>query len=267
MNLKQLVRLSNLIGIVSILLLIYWVFTFLLITVFDLRVFREDLTDTFYMSILGILALMAGALMMNLMFNLTRIAQKHNADELFAAKGTNKIGWILLLLFPVLVLLLFGGDFITSTVRERTLTETARSIIDNNSMKMDHLLRYEFTYEWGSHTESILRILSETDSDFPQISVIVEDTLMSEPVYLMFTPRMYFAEDTVRFNDKKTAFMFKSSRYERDYFQSVFHGNNEQTLYQVDKGNYELFYPVKNAGKQMVLRFSQYERYGKIGSR
>ena len=33
------------------------------------------------MSVLGILALMAGALIINIMFNLTRIAQKHNEDK------------------------------------------------------------------------------------------------------------------------------------------------------------------------------------------
>ena len=78
MNLKTLVKLSNIIGTISIILLIYWVFTFVSIQVFGLRVFRENMTETFYMSVLGILALMSGALIINVMFNLTRIAEKHN---------------------------------------------------------------------------------------------------------------------------------------------------------------------------------------------
>ncbi len=70
MNPKQLVRLSNIIGIISIVLLIYWVFIFITIEVFGLKVFRENLTETFYMSVLGILALMTGALIINIMFNI-----------------------------------------------------------------------------------------------------------------------------------------------------------------------------------------------------
>nr|WP_174506740.1 hypothetical protein [Acinetobacter sp. Marseille-Q1620] len=78
MNAKFLVKISNIIGLVSIVLLIYWVFTFVLIQVFGLKVFREYMTNTFAMSILGIIALMAGALMLNIMFNLTRIAERND---------------------------------------------------------------------------------------------------------------------------------------------------------------------------------------------
>mgnify|MGYP006170424293 CR=1 FL=1 len=81
MNAKQLVKISNYIGFISIVLLVYWVFTFILIEVFGLKVFRKNMTESFYLSVLGILAMMAGALIINIMFNLTRIAQKHNNDE------------------------------------------------------------------------------------------------------------------------------------------------------------------------------------------
>jgi hypothetical protein len=81
MNNKALVRLSNIIGIISILLLVYWVFVFISIQVFGFKVFRENLTETFYLSVLGILALMFGALIINVMFNLTRIAEKLNQDN------------------------------------------------------------------------------------------------------------------------------------------------------------------------------------------
>ncbi len=56
MNPKQLVKLSNVIGIVSILLLMYWIFIFITIEVFGLKVFRENMTETFYMSVFGIVA-------------------------------------------------------------------------------------------------------------------------------------------------------------------------------------------------------------------
>ena len=113
MNPKQLVKLSNSIGITSIILLIYWVFIFITIEVFGLKIFRENLTETFYLSIVGILALMAGALIVNIMFNLTRIAQKHNQDESISKSG-KRMGLIFLLSLPAIFLALFAGDYLTS---------------------------------------------------------------------------------------------------------------------------------------------------------
>ena len=43
MNPKRLVKLSNTVGSISIILLIYWVFTFVAIQVFELKVFRENI--------------------------------------------------------------------------------------------------------------------------------------------------------------------------------------------------------------------------------
>lgn len=80
MTSKKIVKLSNILCIISVIALCYWVFMFIVMNVFGLKVFRENLTETFYLSILGILALMFGALITNIMFNLTRIAEKHNSD-------------------------------------------------------------------------------------------------------------------------------------------------------------------------------------------
>ena len=168
MNPKQLVRLSNIIGVIAIVLLIYWVFTFITIEVFGLKVFRENLTETFYMSVVGILALMSGALIINIMFNLTRIAQKHNQDELIGTTR-KKVGWLILASFPVLLLILFGGDYLTSKNKEKLLVKSAESIINSNNKKSDHLVDYQFDEKWISKTEEILQILSMTDSNLRQV--------------------------------------------------------------------------------------------------
>ena len=39
-DIRKLVKVSNIIGIISIVLLVYWVFAFMLIEVFGLKVFR-----------------------------------------------------------------------------------------------------------------------------------------------------------------------------------------------------------------------------------
>lgn len=44
------------------------------------------MTEVFLLSIFSIIAVMAGTLMLNIMFNLTRIAEKHNTDQNYAIK-------------------------------------------------------------------------------------------------------------------------------------------------------------------------------------
>ena len=45
MDNRKLVKLTNVIGIVSVLLLVYWVFAFILAQVFGVKVFREHITE------------------------------------------------------------------------------------------------------------------------------------------------------------------------------------------------------------------------------
>ncbi|OXA94004.1 peptidase, partial [Flavobacterium oncorhynchi] len=143
MNAKQIVRLSNIIGITSILLLVYWVFTFITIQVFGLKVFKENMTETFYLSILGILALMVGSLIINLMFNLTRIAEKHNLDAV--NNKSNRLRFLTLtLIFPLIAIILFGGDYLTSAKKEERLIKSAESIIAINKANSDKLVNYSF---------------------------------------------------------------------------------------------------------------------------
>ena len=81
MNTKHLVKITNIIGLLSFILLIYWIFVFVMVQVFNLKIFRQHITELFGFSILGIIALMAGSLILNIMLNLTRIAERGEPQE------------------------------------------------------------------------------------------------------------------------------------------------------------------------------------------
>lgn len=264
MNPKQLVRLSNSIGIISIILLIYWVFIFITIQVFGLKVFRENLTETFYLSIVGILALMAGALIVNIMFNLTRIAQKHNQDEAVLRSG-KRMGIIFLASLPMIFLALFAGDYLTSKKKENLLVKSAQSVIESNKKKSEHLLNYRFEEEWIIQTEEILEIMSKIDKNFPHVSILVKDSIDYEPVILGFTKNYSSSlNDTIL--PLKRRFIRKTTQPEREYLKTVFNEENEKYRYSSHDGRYELFYPYRKEGKIVIIYFSEYQRYGKIGS-
>lgn len=264
MNAKQIVKLSNIIGITSILLLAYWVFTFILIQVFGLKVFRENMTETFYLSVLGILALMSGSLIINLMFNLTRIAEKHNLDEI--NKNSSRSSFItLLLIFPLITLILFGGDYLTSSKKEKMLIESANSIVNNNTSNNDKLLNYTFSKKYLKETAYTLKILSSTDKNFPSVTLIVKDSLKGSPVYLGFNS--YFRESIKEeIQPQKADYIYETTKEEREYLKSVFDKNNNELRYSSHDGNYELFYPYKKNGKTIIIYFSEQQRYGKLGS-
>lgn len=264
MNHKSLVKLSNIIGIVSIILLVYWVFVFISITVFGLRVFRENITETFYLSIVGILALMFGSLIINIMFNLTRIAEKQNQNVKSSSQKKNKkLVFLIIISFPFIFGLLYMGDYLTSKKKEKMLIESAKSVIESNENKSLKLLNYSFTKDWILETENILALYSQTDKHFPYVSVIVSDSIDGSEVFLGF--RYYFLEKE-NASPKKKDYIRKTTKEERDYLYRIFYKNKNEIRFSSNDGDYELFYPYYKNGKMIVLYFSDYQRYGKIGS-
>jgi hypothetical protein len=252
------------------------VFIFISITVFGLKIFREHLTETFYLSVLGILALMSGALMVNIMFNLTRIAEKHNNDAVSTSETSHKkLVVSFIVSFPLLFVILLCGNYLTSAKKEKMLIASARSIIENDSIKTNRLVNYLFDREWINETSHVLDFFSKTDTHFPNVSVIVLDTLDNSQVFLSFSTRQYsyyvtkevvngVIIDTIP--PTKKNFIRQTTKEERDYLNDIFVNKKEYIQYNARDGRYELFYPCFRNGKIIVFYFSDYQRYGKIGS-
>ncbi len=266
MNPKKIVRLSNIIGLISIILLVYWVFIFISVQVFGMRVFRQRITESFYMSVLGILALMAGALIINVMFNLTRIAQKLNMDnENTVNRGTKRAGWLLALSFPVIFVLLYGGDMLTSQKKERLMIQSAKSIVEDNKEKAEKILDYSFDKKWVAGTGETLFLLSKTDKYFPNAFVIVMDSIDYSRVLLRFTSNeREILNDTAAILKKD--YLHETTKTEREYLNKVFDRQEKEMWFNAKDGNYELYYPFSKNGKVIVLYFSDYSNYGKMGS-
>ena len=268
MNLRLLVKLSNVVALISILLLIYWIFVFVSVEVFGFRIFRENLSQTFGMSVLGILALMGGSLMINVMFNLTRIAQKHNGDDLSDAKPISRN--ILLafgISFPLIFGGLFAGDYLTSIKKETMLIQSAKAVIEANPEKSARLLNYEYSESWLGNTRDTLEFFERTERNFPYASVIVRDELDGAPVYLAFREYSTHKNDAGEVvQPERKSYLLRLSQPDRDYLNKVFDEGLTETRFTASDGNYELYYPYVKDGKRIVLYFSDYQRYGKMGS-
>lgn len=265
MNYRALVRLSNIIGVTSIILLVYWVFVFISITVFGLRIFRENLTETFQLSVVGILALMLGALIINVMFNLTRIAEKHNHDDINdTKKASKKLVFVFGISFPLIFGLLIAGDYMTSRRKEEMLIASAKSVIEGDIEKSNRLVNYSFDEKWIIETNNILNFYAKKDKHFPYVSVIVSDSIDGSQTFLDYSDYNGRLNDTIL--PWKEYFMRQTTKEEREYLTKVFFQRTDEVRFSARDGRYEVFYPYFKNGKIIVLYFSDYQRYGKIGS-
>ncbi|MGF6906133.1 hypothetical protein [Fusobacterium sp. PH5-44] len=268
MNNKKLVKLSNIIGIISIFLLIYWVFIFVSIEVFSLKVFQRNLTRTFYLSILGIFALMVGALIINIMFNLTRIAEKHNSDISDTKKISKKVVFLFILSFPLIFGSLVTKDYITTSRKEKVLISSAKLIIENDQ-NLKKLNNYTFTKEWINSAAEMLNLSSKLDTYFPSVSLIVADEIDGNKVYLKFGSYNTFSKKDIENLDghslpiKKINYIRNTTNVEREYLEKVFYKNSTEIRFSAYNGRYELFYPYKKNGQTIVFYFSDYQEYAK----
>ena len=263
MNSKKIVSLSNVLGLVSIIVLVYWIFIFIITQAFDLRILQQTATQTFSWSILGILALMFGALIINIMFNLTRIAQKHNADIEQSHKMRKWRIVIILLSFPVIGSLLFLGDNINSKAREKMLVNSAVSIVDTNTIKINSFANYEFSKEYINETFETLNLLSSIDKNYPSISLIIPENIDGVSVFLIIGRRRFDDSSSVKILSKSD-YVFKTDLSQRNYLNDVFNNQTTEKSFTSKKGFYELFFPVVNDDKTIMLYFQDRQSYGTL---
>ena len=284
MNAKKLVKATNIVGMVAVMLLVYWVFVLILSNVFGLKVFREYITEIFLMSILGIFAVMAGALILNIMLNFTRIAERGQEEE---SKGGRKTLYLLLAVFPVLAALLFGGNYLTVQKKRQILTQSLERIVKDNPSQINALTDYHFDSAYIKKAALILELMSKEDSAFKAATVIVPDTIGNKQVYLAFSADSHLsgideqapnAQGTgddngfvvTRNGNKetisKTQYLYAPNLSEREYLQRIFAGQTNEIRYEAKDSNYSLCHPYRQNGKTIVLCFSDYQQYGKIGS-
>ena len=294
MNAKKLVKATNIIGMVAVTLLVYWVFALILIQVFGLKVFREHITEIFLMSILGILAVMGGTLMLNIMLNLTRIAERGQEEEV---RGGRKTVYLLLAVFPILAALLFGGNYLTIRQKRDILTQSSERIVKDNPAQIDALTDYRFDLAYIKKSSEILDLMAKDDLSFKSAMVIVQDKIDNKPVYLAVSADSRLnvggeavpaasqneavpaANQNVEGNDnfvmdrngekvivKKMDYVYSPNLKEREYLQKVFAGQTQEMRYEAEDGHYSLCHPYRKNGKTIVLCFSDYQEYGKIGS-
>lgn len=266
MNQDTLIRLTNRVAIYATAALIYWAFIFLLITVFDLKIFREHMTETFFLSLVCIFAILGGAIVLNLMSNLSKISSAISSQgEASAVSTPSSKKWLIVLAlsFPLIAVGLFSGNALSEQKKRAFLVNSAEKIVAENHAWLASVSQYKFSNDFASSATENLNVIRRIDENFPEVMLIVPDEINGKSVFLAFGNRNCCDEKE---KIEKSTFIFSASHDEREYLKKVFATDAVTYRFHAEKGNYQLYFPTIVSGKKMVLYFSDYQRYGKLGS-
>ena len=281
MNKSRVVNWANAVGIIAAVCLVYWVFIFLVSSVFGLKVFKEHFTEAFLMSVLGLLALMAGTLMISLMLNITRIAialekltssltNTALASSLMSLKQKMMVLGAIAASFVLIVVVLFAGDAYTRYEKKRLLLAMASTLVDENKSKLQALEGFHFDKPSVLALSRQVEVIAKIDSTVDDLSLLMPDDIDGRPVILGFgryaSWRVEHNENAEAQEPRKINYVFSASQAQRAYLKEVFAGKSTEQRFEANQGHYELFYPVKVNHKIVVFYFNDYQRYGKSGS-
>ena len=267
MNDEAAARASLKFGIFSLVLLVYWVFIFISITVFQFKVFRENITEIFYLSILGIMSCIVGALIANLMLNLQRIADRtqlgSRPESSLLSRDPRRLFVGFLVSLPAIFALLYAGDYLTTNRKQAHLVAPGQQLLSEYRTEVSQLADYTFDRPYVVKATRILTLLSKSTESFPTVSVIHKDMVGNSKVFLRFDHWRPWAD-----GDEKdpTDYLFAGSKDERAYLNSVFAGESTAYRFSAADGRYELYLPVETPEGSLVIYFSERRTYGKLGS-
>lgn len=225
------------------------------------------MTEMFFLSLLGIFAILGGAIILNVMSNLSKISTAVSSahDSTPVKSESSKLRLIVLgLCFPLIVAVLFVGNNLSAERKKTLLIRAAENLVAENQSSLTSLVDYQFSSDYVKSTENTLNVLNKIDRSFPEVMVIFPDSIEGKNLYLGFGGRRYSDDEKKKI--EKSTYIYSTSRDERKYLEKIFTTGQTEFRFHADKGNYQLYFPTIIAGKKLVLYFSDFQRYGKFGS-
>ena len=256
-------KITNKVAMVTVVLLVYWVFVFVCIQVFGFKVFRENLTQIFGLSILGLFAVLGGAIVLNVMYNLTAIAERYKVEQdQFPNQGIKKKIMLFVASLIVIFACLFFGDLASSSRKETRLATAAKALVEEQKETINRISKYNFSADYLARASAAIKLISKIDENFPRVTAIVRDKIDAKSVLLGFSEYYHKSDDI----PQKVDFILSTSTEERKYLNAIFDGEEEDYRFSSNDGRYEIYYPVKTDNGIVVFHLSEYSRYGKLGS-
>lgn len=262
----KIANLATWIMIATVGLIILWFIGFIVSNTFNLNVFTSRTTE-FFFSIIGFaFVLVACAAILNISLNISLIADSKIQDLKLDQTKTifnKKFFFSSGLLILTLIGFLFIGDYLTRQNEKNKLVTEAKDLIDRYEQSIDELTLFIQDTATVGKVPEILKFLSNQKSEFPTVTLLTSDQYKNETVYLQVTS--WTSEKTLKEPYFDYSF-YKCSKVDCEYLKKVFENGNNDSYLWTEKNDYKFYFPVEKNGKKIILLFTKYERYGKIGS-
>lgn len=286
------VKWLNRLAMVALMLLLYWLFIMAVTQIFGLSVFARSITEAFAISLAGLLALMGGSLMLNVMLNLSRMAHSlEQGQPVHASPRPQPLpakspywGWVgfgaFLFSLGVIAAGLFAGDQYTRTKKKNLLMHTAASLVQERQQSLDQALTLPLQPTRSTLTglSQQLLLLEQTERHVDAIQLLLPMRYRGEAVVIginkhqpwkhsgpLDTPAHHPAGAAMADVDV-SELLFGTTPEQRQWINDAFAGKQPAPLYHYEGSRYELFYPVRLGPDWVILHFSDQQNYGKVSS-
>lgn len=291
------VKWLNRLAMIALLMLLYWLFIMAVTQIFGLKVFARSITEAFAISLAGLLALMGGSLMLNVMLNLSRMAHSLEKGQpvqgslsqgplpLPAQSQSQRWGWLGLAMFLLSLGLiaagLFAGDQYTRTQKKNRLMLTAAHLVQERQRALDQALSLPLQPSKSvlDGLSQQLMLLEQTERDVDAIQLLLPTQYRGEAVVIgidKHQPWQHSGPVEAAANRHPvqgataevdvSELLFSTTSEQRHWLDAAFEGRQPAPLYQYEGSRYELFYPVRLGRDWAVLHFSDQQNYGKVSS-
>jgi hypothetical protein len=261
----KLVKLTVTIILLTIAGILIWFFGLILTLTFDLNVFDKG-SMGFMASILGgAFVLAACSALLNLVLNLSIIAEKSVTAE--EKNEPSRLNYKSAIIFGGALIItaafLFIGDHLSRDSFKKKLTSEVHDIIVRYPKSIEKIGTSIQDKKTLHEIPSILSFLSKLKHEFPSVIMITSGSINSEKAFLRITP--YTHEDDMlkpAFNNS----FYECGKKDCDYLEKIFSGKTNEKYFWNDNDNYFYYIPISSGDKTFILLFSKLQRYGKIGS-
>ena len=270
MRLKTKTRIANIsiwVIVITLVIITLFFFGYLISDTFNLKVFASNTTDFIWILFAASLVIVICGALLNISLNIGIIADRRTGetdDRLPDRKKFNlRILLLLLLTMAVIVAFLFFGDYRSRKREEVMIRAAASEMLDRYQKSINELAYFlEDSSRVGSIPD-ILNFLCNQKSEFPSIVLITSDYYNGQITYLKISE--FTKPESLKLPFYNSSF-HPCNENDCDYLQQIFTGDDMDTLFWSEGSRYYLYIPFDQGAVKFVLLFSDYDRYGKIGS-
>jgi hypothetical protein len=251
--------------IITISIIALWFIAFITITVFKLNIFAARTTEFFGLLILAAFAIVICAAFLNISLNISLIADSRTGTEKKKTqKRPDRKVWLIAGLgLAVFIGLLFMGDLLSRQANRNRLVSECNDILRRYDKPIQDMVQNLSQRKDLEEIPMVLDFLSNQKNEFPDVSLITSTDYQGQISYLILGPHTPDKALTRPFFDRA---FYKTKKEDARYLESVFKSGNTQVFLWSEGNDYYLYKPVRSGKSVYILRFSKYQRYGKIGS-